>query len=115
VDYQSHIYSNNTLPTAGVLAAFPNLVTNPRLIDLVPSQYLFDLSLGYNTGAMPANDYLKNINVYLTVNNIMDRKPPFAYGGAANAFAFYAGGTGTAGGGISPAGRSWRLGITKQF
>jgi iron complex outermembrane receptor protein len=115
VDYQSHIYSTNTLPTASVLAPFPNLVANPMLIDLVPSQYLFDVSLGYNTGVMPANDYLKNINIFFTVNNILDRKPPFQYGGAANAFAFYAGGTGTTGGGISPAGRSWRLGVTKQF
>ena len=49
------------------------------------------------------------------MNNIFNRNPPFQYGGTANPYAFYNGGTGTAGGGISPAGRMWRLGITKQF
>ncbi len=115
VDYASHFYSTFTLPSAAVLAPFPNLVADPRLLDLVPSTYLFDVSLGYSTGDAPAIEYLRNINLYLTVNNIFNRNPPFQYGGTANPYAFYNGGTGTAGGGISPAGRMWRLGITKQF
>jgi iron complex outermembrane receptor protein len=108
MDYQSHVYSTNQLPSAAVLASFPNLVANPFLLNLVPSSYLFDISLGYNTGTTPANDYLKNINVFLTVNNIMDRQPQFQYGGVSNAYAYYPSG-------ISPIGRNWRLGITKQF
>jgi iron complex outermembrane receptor protein len=115
MDYASHFYNTDTLPGASVIAPFPNLVANPQLINLVPAQYLFDVSLGYETGDMPANNYLKNITVFLTVNNIFDRNPPFGYGGAMNAFAYYAGGTGTPGGGASPIGRFWRLGITKRF
>ena len=39
----------------------------------------FDLSLGYNTGLMPANSYLQNIQVNLTINNVLDRSPPFNF------------------------------------
>ena len=115
MDYTAHIFDNNVLPASQFTSGFPNLVTNPRMIDLVPAQYLFDLALGYNTGETPAETYLRNINVFLTVDNIFDRNPPFAYGGSGNAFAFYAGGTGTAGAGTNPVGRFWRLGVTKQF
>ena len=91
-----------------MLAKFPDLVTTPDLINLVPSMYTFDLSLGYNTGDTPAFEYFRNINIFLTVNNIFDRNPPFAYGGRQNPFAY-------APTSINPLGRYWRLGITKQF
>ena len=38
-----------------------------------------DLSLGYNTGDVPANDYLKHLSIQLVVNNFMNKKPNFAY------------------------------------
>jgi len=49
------------------------------------------------------------------LDNIFNRNPPFAYGGVQNAFAYYAGGTGTAGSGTNPVKRFWRLGVTKRF
>ena len=55
MDYISHFYTTNTLPAAAALAPFPDLVKTPDLINLVPSQYTFDLSFGYNTGTMPAH------------------------------------------------------------
>jgi outer membrane receptor protein involved in Fe transport len=106
MDYISHKYTTNTLPAASVLAPFPDLVKTPDLINLVPAMYTFDLSFGYNTGNMPALEYLRNISVFLTVNNIFDRDPPFGYGGRQNPYAYVP----TS---INPLGRYWRLGITK--
>jgi iron complex outermembrane receptor protein len=108
MDYISHSYTTNTLPGASALAPFPDLVTTPDLINLVPAQYTFDLSFGYKTGSMPALEYLRNISVFLTVNNIFDRDPPFGYGGRQNPYAYVP----TS---INPLGRYWRLGITKTL
>jgi len=47
--------------------------------NIEPSYYTFDLSLGYNTGDQPANEYLRNINIQLTVDNLLDRHPAFEY------------------------------------
>jgi hypothetical protein len=44
-----------------------------------PARTTFDLSLGYKTGDVPANDFLKHLNVQLVVNNFLNRKPNFAY------------------------------------
>jgi iron complex outermembrane recepter protein len=44
-----------------------------------PSFITFDLSFGYNTGDIPANDYIKNITLQLTVQNLLDRHSPFDY------------------------------------
>ncbi|MEY4880283.1 MAG: hypothetical protein RJB62_1752 [Pseudomonadota bacterium] len=62
--------------------------------NMVPSMYLFDLSVGYNTGMTPTNDYLDNIQLQLVVNNILDRQSPFTYhdrGGDYTAFDMYYG------------------------
>ena len=61
--------------TAG--GTFPCAINNYN--NVVPSYYTFDLSLGYDTGDQPANDYLKNISLQLTVDNLMDRQPAFEY------------------------------------
>ena len=37
---------------------------------------LVDLSIGYNTSDMFTNEYLHNINVTLTINNLLDKAPP---------------------------------------
>jgi iron complex outermembrane receptor protein len=108
MDYISHFYTTNTLPSAATLAPFPNLVKTPDLINLVPAQYTFDISLGYSTGEDLSIEYLRNISVFFTVNNIFDRDPPFGYGGRQNPYAYVP----TS---INPLGRYWRLGITKQF
>ena len=39
-----------------------------------------DLSLGYNTGDMLENTYMKNITLQLTVTNLMGIHAPFEYG-----------------------------------
>ena len=51
----------------------------PFLTTQIPSMYTFDLSLGYNTGDTPANTYLKNIGIQMTINNLLNRKPEFQY------------------------------------
>jgi hypothetical protein len=57
--------------------------TNPCSVtdytNIQPSYYSFDLSIGYNTGDRPANDYLRNVSVQLVVQNIMDRSSPYEY------------------------------------
>jgi hypothetical protein len=58
-------------PFFGPYTTFPSLS---------PSTYLFDLSLGYQTGDTPANAYLKNLSLQVAINNILNRAPPFRYG-----------------------------------
>jgi iron complex outermembrane recepter protein len=56
-----------------------------------PSWYTVDLSLGYNTGSLPANDYLKNITLQLTIQNLMGLHPAASYilaGGGRGAAAY---------------------------
>ena len=73
IDYTSHVSSSNPFPPAAFLAKFPNYSNK------LPANFLFDLALGYNTGDIPANTYLKNLNVQLVVNNVLNRDPPFSY------------------------------------
>jgi hypothetical protein len=47
--------------------------------NLQPAWVSFDLSLGYDTGEDPANDYLKNIGVQVIIQNILDKHSPFQY------------------------------------
>jgi outer membrane receptor protein involved in Fe transport len=56
-----------------------NPVPSARFQHMLPSVYLFDLALGYNTGDMPANSYLKNLQLQLVVNNVFDKPSPFTY------------------------------------
>ena len=44
-----------------------------------PGLYTFDVSLGYETRTMPANTYLQNLNFQLTVNDILNKAPPFQH------------------------------------
>jgi len=88
MDYQSHFFHAQAAPpqvnlqctsAAGTLpgGSFPCAINNYSNIE--PSQYTFDLSLGYDTGDNPANDYLKHVGVQLVIQNIMDRHPAFEY------------------------------------
>ncbi|HXJ02316.1 MAG TPA: TonB-dependent receptor [Micropepsaceae bacterium] len=89
VNYISHYYSTWPVPpnvnfqctaaggsTGG--GTFPCAINNWSNIE--PSWYTFDLSFGYNTGDMPANNYLKDITVQLTIQNLMGIHSPFEYG-----------------------------------
>jgi hypothetical protein len=88
MDYQAHFYHTQTAPpnvNSECLAAggtvgggtFPCAIDNYTNIE--PPYYSFDLALGYDTGDMPANDYLKNISLQLVVQNIFDKHAPFEY------------------------------------
>jgi iron complex outermembrane recepter protein len=57
---------------------FPCAISNYSNYE--PAFITFDLSLGYNTGDIPANDYLKHIGLNFTVQNLMGIHSPFAYG-----------------------------------
>jgi len=57
-------------PYTGPFATFPNFS---------PGLYTFDLSLGYNTGTQPAFEYLRNVNFQLTINDLLNKAPPFGF------------------------------------
>jgi outer membrane receptor protein involved in Fe transport len=59
----------------GPAGTFPNIT---------PATVYFDLSLGYQTGEAPANEYLRNIGVQITVNDLLDKGPPFSVGARGN-------------------------------
>jgi iron complex outermembrane receptor protein len=88
VNYESHYFHTQSLPpnvnsqclTAGTGVpggTLPCAITG--YTNLEPSFYTFDLSLGYDTGDDPANDYLKHIGVQLVVQNLFGRRAPFEY------------------------------------
>ena len=61
----------------------------PSITLYQPAWITFDLSVGYNLGDRPANDYLKNVAFYLAINDINDKAPTFYYNGVgkqANAY-----------------------------
>ena len=89
VNYISHYYAPWPIPpnvnfqcavaggsTGG--GTFPCAISNFSNIE--PAWYTFDLSFGYNTGDLPANNYLKNVTVQLTVQNLMGKHSSFEYG-----------------------------------
>ncbi len=43
---------------------------------VAPATVLVDVTLGYNTGDMPTNPYLRNIQVQFGVTNLLDKTPP---------------------------------------
>ena len=88
MDYSSHYFHTQNAPpnvnlqcttTGGTLpgGSLPCLISNYS--NLQPSLYTFDLSLGYDTGDDPVNDYLKHIGVQLVVQNIANKTPAFQY------------------------------------
>jgi iron complex outermembrane receptor protein len=89
MDYQSHYYHTQSAPpnvnfqctsAGGTVAGgtFPCLIHNYSNIQ--PPWYTFDLSIGYDTGDTPANDYLKDIGIQLVVQNVAGIHPAFQYG-----------------------------------
>jgi len=92
-DYQSHFFHTQAAPpnagpgnfcaVNGSLDAAGNGGTYPCTLlgytNIEPSFYTFDLSLGYNSRDVPANEYLRNIGVQLVIQNVMDRHSPFEY------------------------------------
>src|SRR6185295_11049342 len=88
MNYDGHFYHTQSSPpnVNGQCLATDNTRgggSSPCAIDnynnAQPSYYTFDLSVGYDTGEDPANDYLRNIGIQLTIDNLMDRHPHFQY------------------------------------
>jgi outer membrane receptor protein involved in Fe transport len=52
--------------------------------NMAPAMVYFDLTIGYQTGEKPANEYLRNIGIQFTVNDIFDKPPPFEVGARSN-------------------------------
>jgi outer membrane receptor protein involved in Fe transport len=90
MDYQSHYYHTQSAPpnvngnfcTSTAFAApaggtFPCF--NDHYNNLLPSWYSFDLTIGYDTGEEPANNYLKNIGLQLVIQNIFDKGADYQY------------------------------------
>jgi iron complex outermembrane receptor protein len=123
MDYRAHYYhtqsappnvngnfcaSNGGLDANGGGGTFPCAINDYS--NLVNSYYTFDLSLGYNTQDMPANEYLRNIGVQLVIQNIADQHANFLYKGAA-----IAGGPCTCDPLVSNIGRQISIIVTKQW
>jgi outer membrane receptor protein involved in Fe transport len=88
MDYVSHFYHTQNAPpnvnyqclvTGGTVGGGSLPCAILGYTNLEPSYYTFDLSVGYNTGDAPANEYLKNLQIQLVAQNIMDRHPAFEY------------------------------------
>jgi len=88
MDYASHFYHTQASPpnvNGQCLATNPNAGggSSPCAIEgysnLEPSYYTFDLSLGYDTGESPANEYLRNVNLQLVVQNVFDKHSAYEY------------------------------------
>jgi hypothetical protein len=88
VNYVGHYFNTQNVPpnvnfqctvAGGTVAGgtLPCAISNYTGIE--PSYYTFDFSIGYTTGDLPANDYLKNIGIQFVVQNVMNKPPPFEY------------------------------------
>lgn len=90
VNHQSHFFETRVgvppnvnlqcITSGGTVGGgtFPCAISN--YTNIQPAWYTVDLSLGYNTGDLPANDYLKRINIQFTIQNLMNKHSPFEYG-----------------------------------
>jgi len=88
VDYQSHYYNtqnappnvNNQCVAAGVgVGGGTFACPQNNYSNLEPPWYSFDLSVGYDTGEDPANNYLKHIGLQLVIQDIFDKHSNFEY------------------------------------
>jgi iron complex outermembrane receptor protein len=55
-----------------------------------PGWMQWDVNVTYNTGVMPTNEYLQNINISLTVNNFLDADPPQVFNSRSSAREIFA-------------------------
>jgi hypothetical protein len=96
MDYRGHYFHNQSAPpnVNGSFCADPNVypsglndaggggtflcpITN--YANLQPAYDTFDLSFGYNTMDLPANEYLRNIGVQIVVQNLLDKHGAYMY------------------------------------
>jgi iron complex outermembrane receptor protein len=93
MDYRGHYFTTQSPPpnvngnfcadTPSGLDQYGNGGTFPCPIqnfsNIQPGYYTFDLSFGYNTMDLPANEYLRNIGVQLVIQNILDKHGSYQY------------------------------------
>jgi iron complex outermembrane recepter protein len=84
-----NVNGNNVLPPCFYQAGFSAgscftgspyygpLITYPNFS---PATVYFDLTFGYQTGERPANEYLRNLGVQLSINDLFNKQPPFQIG-----------------------------------
>lgn len=100
-NYRSHYFSTDARPATAQLCnllgipispitSCTSVLTGQALIDAqqtsayFPEQFTFDLSIGYDLGDRPTNTYLQGLSFRLTINDLLDRNPPFQYRTANN-------------------------------
>ena len=64
---------------------YPQAFPEGGFYNTSPGWTQFDINVTYNTGMIPTNEYLQNINISLTVNNFLDADPPFTFNSRTNA------------------------------
>jgi outer membrane receptor protein involved in Fe transport len=88
VNYVGHYFNTQNAPTnvnfqcttsGGAIGGgtLPCAISNYTGIE--PAYYTFDLSLGYDTGDLPASPWLQHIGIQLVIQDIMNKLPPFEY------------------------------------
>ena len=82
MDYQQHFFHTQAAPPnvnfacltpGGTVGGGTHPCWITDYTNIQPSYYTFDVSLGYDTGDRPANDYLRNIAINIVAQNITDR------------------------------------------
>jgi hypothetical protein len=88
MDFAGHFYHTQTAPpnvnfqcltVGGTIGGGTNACAISNYSNIEPGYYTFDVSVGYDTGDSPSNQYLRNIGIQLVVQNIMDKHPPYEY------------------------------------
>jgi outer membrane receptor protein involved in Fe transport len=77
--------------------------------NMLPADVHFDISIGYQTGEMPANQWLRNIGVQFTIVNIFDKVSPLSVNARGN------GGIRLHSEGLSDLQRTFTLQLTKTW
>ena len=83
MDYEHFFHIQGAPPNVNItrrhdggLPAYNNPCWVTDYTNIQPSFYTFDLSVGYNTGDRPSNDYLRNVSVQLVVQNMTTSPRP---------------------------------------
>jgi outer membrane receptor protein involved in Fe transport len=77
--------------------------------NMLPADVHFDISVGYQTGEMPANEWLRNIGIQFTIVNIFDKVSPLSVNARGN------GGIRLHSEGLSDLQRTFTLQLTKAW
>lgn len=91
MDYSQHFFNMQAAPpnvnfacimpggTIGGRPAYTNPCAISNYTNLMPNYITFDLSVGYNTGETPQNEYLRNLGIQVVIQNLMDKEAAYGY------------------------------------